>query len=57
MRIGELAQRSGVAVETIRYYEAQGCCPRRCAWTTTTAITHANIWQDFTLFAIVGCLT
>lgn len=27
MRIGELAQRSGVAVETIRYYEAQGLLP------------------------------
>ena len=29
MRIGELAQRSGVAVETIRYYEAQGLLPAR----------------------------
>ena len=27
MRIGELAQRSGVAVETIRFYEAQGLLP------------------------------
>ena len=27
MRIGELARRSGVAVETIRYYEAQGLLP------------------------------
>jgi MerR family copper efflux transcriptional regulator len=28
LRIGELAQRSGVSIDTIRYYERQGLLPR-----------------------------
>ncbi|MDP1136857.1 MerR family DNA-binding transcriptional regulator, partial [Klebsiella pneumoniae] len=27
MKIGELAQRTGISIETIRFYEAQGLLP------------------------------
>ncbi len=54
MRIGELSRHSGCDVETIRYYEREGCSMPRSARTTAIAAMATRTWCSSTSCAIAG---
>lgn len=54
MRIGELGKATGVAVETIRYYEKAGLLVPPARHANGIGYTARHIWSDWRLFGTAG---
>lgn len=51
MKIGELAKRAEVPIDTVRYYEREGLIPHPFAGRPATAITWKQTWIAYVLCA------